>query len=205
MSSNSTIASQVELVPANCFGPLDFEEVFARRAPMEIDLGSGDGSFLVGMAAANPEHDFVGVERLLGRVGATCRRIERHGLTNARVFRFEIAGAVERLLPADSVTAFHILFPDPWPKRRHASRRLLNDKFLTALHRALVLGGTVRIATDDTAYFHEIGAVISRVPFFRVVPDLVAPTIPTTKFERRFLEEAVPIHRISLRKVSPVT
>jgi tRNA (guanine-N7-)-methyltransferase len=205
VSSNSTasIASSAELVPANCFAPLDFEEIFGRRAPLEVDLGCGDGSYLAAIAAENPGADFLGIERLLGRVRTSCQKIKRHGLANARVLRFEIGYAVERLLPAGSVTAFHIMFPDPWPKRRHAPRRLVTENFLASLHRALIENGAVRIATDDTAYFRQIKELISESPLFAVFPD-VTPTA-VSKFQKQFTEKGVPIHRLGLRKVSPVT
>ena len=201
--SSATIASEAELVPANCFGLLDFERVFGRRAPVEIDLGCGDGSFLVATAAEYPSTDFLGIERLLGRVRSTCHGIERRGLTNARVLRCEISHAVERQLPAKSVTAFHIMFPDPWPKRRHALRRLVTENFLALLHRALIDDGTVRITTDDTEYFRQITQTVSRTLLFRVFSDDVAARA-MSKFEKRFVEEGVPIHRLALRKISPL-
>jgi tRNA (guanine-N7-)-methyltransferase len=205
VSSDSTqiIASEAELVPANCFAPLDIKEIFGRRAPVEVDLGCGDGSYLAAIAAANRENDFLGVERLLGRVRRTCRRIEHQGLTNVRVLRFEISYVVERLLPEASISAFHIMFPDPWPKRRHAPRRLVNDKFFAALHRALIPEGAVHIATDDTEYFRQITRLVSQSPLFAVAPEVVALTA-TSKFERRFTQDGIEIHRLSLRKVSPV-
>ncbi|HEY2139282.1 MAG TPA: tRNA (guanosine(46)-N7)-methyltransferase TrmB [Chthoniobacterales bacterium] len=206
MLSNSTVtlAGPPELVPANCFAPLDFEEVYERPAPIEVDLGCGDGSFLAAAAADNPGTNFLGIERLLGRVRATCRKIERHRLSNARVLRFEISYAVERLLPENSVTTFHLMFPDPWPKRRHAPRRLVNEHFLISLHRALLPHGTMRIATDDTEYFRQIMRAISDSRLFAI---LAEPTsgYPKSKFERQFTDQRVTIHRLLLRKLSPVT
>jgi tRNA (guanine-N7-)-methyltransferase len=79
----------------NCFEPLDLRSIFGRRAPVEVDLGCGDGTFLAALAAENPDTDFLGIERLLGRVRSACRKIERNGLTNARILRFEISYAVE--------------------------------------------------------------------------------------------------------------
>jgi tRNA (guanine-N7-)-methyltransferase len=201
--STQTIASGAELVPANCFALLDFEEIFGRRARVEVDLGCGDGSYLSAIAAANPDTDFLGVERLLGRVRTTGRRVQRFGLTNVRVLRFEISYVVERLLPDASTSVFHIMFPDPWPKRRHAPRRLVNDNFLAALHRALIPDGVVRIATDDTEYFRQIMRIVSQSPLFAVAPEVSALTA-TSKFERRFTQGGIEIHRLSLRKVSPV-
>lgn len=205
MSSDSalTIASEVELVPVNCFQPLDLPAVYGRVAPLEIDLGCGDGSFLAALARESPEKNFLGIERLLGRVRSACRRIERAGLTNARVMRFEISYAVEHLLPPGSVTAFYLLFPDPWPKRRHAPRRLVTESFLASLHRALAPKGSVRIATDEIGYFRQITRLASESALFAVMPN--APkNVATTKFERRFREEGLRIHRLELRKVSPV-
>jgi tRNA (guanine-N7-)-methyltransferase len=200
----TTLAGEAELVPANCFAPLDFEEIYRRRAPVEVDLGCGDGAFLTAIAAENPGEDFLGIERLLGRVRATCRKIERGGLTNARVLRFEISYAVERLLPEDSVTAFHLMFPDPWPKRRHAPRRLVTENFLASLHRALLPNGTVRIATDETEYFRQIARLVSASPLFATIAEAL-PTGAMSKFEKQFTQEGVTIHRLVLRKVSPVT
>jgi tRNA (guanine-N7-)-methyltransferase len=193
-----------ELVPENCFVPLDLRAVYGRIAPLEVDLGCGDGSFLAAIAEKNPERDFLGIERLLGRVRTACRKIERAGRGNARVLRFEISYAVERLLPANSVTVFHLMFPDPWPKRRHAPRRLVTENFLASMHRALGLDGTLRISTDDSAYFRQIKQLISQSMLFAV--DTVGiPASPVSKFEKRFTQTGIPVHRLELRKISPVT
>lgn len=194
----------MELVPRNCFEPLNLRAVYGRVAPLEVDLGCGDGSFLVAIAEKNLEHDFLGIERLAGRVRSACRRIERARAGNARVLRLEISYVVERLLPAHSVTTFHLMFPDPWPKRRHASRRLVSESFLSSMHRALRADGRVRISTDDFAYFRQITQLVSKSPLFAVNSGAI-PTLAVSKFERRFTRESVPIHRLELRKVSPVT
>src|SRR5436190_589287 len=117
-----TIAA--EIIPSNYFAPLDFEAVYGNTASLEVDLGCGDGSFLTAAAAANSKSNFLGVERLVGRVRSACRKIAANGLTNARILRCEISYAVCHLLPPGSVAGFHLMFPDPWPKRRHAARRL---------------------------------------------------------------------------------
>jgi len=201
---SATIASQVELVPVNSFAPLDFEEIYGRQAPVEIDLGCGDGSFLADLASESPDRDFLGIERLLGRVRSACRKIERSGLENARILRFEIPYAVERLLPEKSIASFHLMFPDPWPKRRHAPRRLVTESFLASLYRALAENGTVRIATDETEYYRQITRFVSQSSLFAVISDAV-PANAMSKFEKRFTLEGAKIHRLALRKVSPVT
>jgi len=201
---SATIASQVELVPVNSFAPLDFEKIYGRQAPVEIDLGCGDGSFLADLASESPDRDFLGIERLLGRVRSACRKIERSGLENARILRFEIPYAVERLLPEKSIASFHLMFPDPWPKRRHAPRRLVTESFLASLYRALAENGTVRIATDETEYYRQITRFVSQSSLFAVISDAV-PANAMSKFEKRFTLEGAKIHRLALRKVSPVT
>jgi tRNA (guanine-N7-)-methyltransferase len=123
----------VEYIPQSLTKPLNWDEVFPRRAPIEIDLGCGDGAFLMAMARANPERNFLGIERLLGRASKVCRKVAREDLKNARVLRLEVAHAVSNLLPADSIAAFHLLFPDPWPKRRHHRRRAFTTEFLSCI------------------------------------------------------------------------
>lgn len=205
LSSNPAIniARVSELVPGDCSEPLDLNAIYGRSAPLEVDLGCGDGSFLAAIAAENPARNFLGVERLLGRVRTACRKLERVGLTNARVLRFEILDTIERLMAPASVTAFHLMFPDPWPKRRHALRRLVTREFLASMHRALAVDGLVRIATDDTAYFTQITQLVSSSELFHIRSEVLLPAAQS-KFEKRFLEDGVEIHRLVLRKVSPV-
>lgn len=202
MSSESsiTIDNEIELVPTNCFIPIDVAVVYGRIAPLEVDLGCGDGALLAALAAQNPAHDFLGIERLAGRVRSACRKIQRNRLSNARILRFEIRYAVEQLLPPGSVSAFYLLFPDPWPKRRHAGRRLVNGSFLVSLHSALVANGTVRIATDDAEYFRQMSQLFADSTLFEVIPDAAAINF-STKFEGRFREQGLEIHRVLLRKV----
>ena len=200
----TTLTGETEFVSANCAAPLDFEELYRRRAPIEVDLGCGDGSFLAAIAGENPDNNFLGIERLRGRVRTASLKIERNALTNARVLQFEISPALEQLLPPNSVSAFHLMFPDPWPKRRHAPRRLVNENFLASVHRALISNGILRIATDETEYFRQITRLVSISPFFAVIPDVLR-TRAMSKFEKRFTEEGVEIHRLALRKLSPPT
>jgi tRNA (guanine-N7-)-methyltransferase len=197
-------ATPAELVSTNYFQQLDLRAIYGRVAPLEVDLGCGDGSFLVAIAEKNPEHDFLGIERLAGRVRSACRRIERAGLKNARVLRLEISYVVEQLLPPNSVAAFHLMFPDPWPKRRHAPRRLVSENFLASMHRALREDGGVRISTDDSAYFRQIKQLVSQSTLY-VVDSATHSSLAVSKFEKRFTHEGVPIHRLELRRVSPVT
>lgn len=192
----------VEYIPPSLTKPLNWDEVFPRPAPIEIDLGCGDGAFLIAMARANPEHNFLGIERLLGRVSKVCRKVAGEDLKNARVLRLEVAQAVSNLLPAHSIAAFHLLFPDPWPKRRHHRRRAFTTEFLSRICRALIADGLFHIATDHADYFHQIERVIAAADTFIVLAG--QHDFPLTTFEQKFLMRGISIQRLLLRKSSPV-
>lgn len=202
--SDAPVVSRWELALDEHASPLRFAEIFGRAAPVEVELGCGDGSFLAQLAAATPERDFIGIERLQGRVRRACGHAARRQLGNVRIARLESAFAVKCLLAAGSVARFHLLFPDPWPKRRHHRRRVVNAEFLVSMHSALSNGGTVRIATDQHDYFmqiRELTRASGRFDEANAEPDL--PDYPRTTFEKRYLARAVPIYRLELRKSAP--
>ena len=192
----------VELIPSSYVDRLDPSVVFARPAPLHVDLGCGDGSFLSLLAAQIPTHNFLGIERLAGRVRAAARKGSR--LSNVRILRVETLYAVRYLLPPESVNAFYLLFPDPWPKRRHHRRRIVTTEFLEAMADALTNNGCLRIATDQLDYFEEIGRLASLSVRLQPRPASEAESLPRTTFEKRFLALGAPIYRAELRKVSPV-
>ena len=142
-----------EFVPGDYFRRLEHAEIRREGRALEIDLGCGDGSFLMEMAREHPERDFIGVERLLGRVRKVCKKIRRRELDNARVLRLDSQYVVEWLLPEESVSRLHLLCPDPWPKLKHHRRRLVQVEFLDAVRRALVPGGEFLFMTDHEEYF----------------------------------------------------
>lgn len=191
----------IELIPETLFAPLDLLATFGREAPLQVDLGCGDGSFLCELASQNPDQNFLGVEKLPGRVAKACRKSAR--LTNVRVLNVESAYAVRYLLPEASAETFYLFFPDPWPKRRHRRRRIVTTAFLDSIHRALTAEGFLRIATDQSDYFNEIQRLLREHSGFTIV-DAEEIALPMTKFERRFVGAGAPIHRLALRKVSPV-
>ena len=192
----------VEYVPKSLISALEFDKVFSRLAPLEIDLGCGDGAFLAALAQENPTRNFLGIERLLGRVRSVCRKIARLDLRNARILRVESNYAVTHLLPAGSVTTFHLLFPDPWPKRRHHRRRAFTPEFVSSIHRALIAGGLFHVATDHADYFHQIERVIATTDLFLISREQYH--FPPTSFEQKYVARGLSIHRLLLRKVSPV-
>ena len=180
---------------------LDLEKLFGRDAPLHVDLGCGDGSFLCELAQRMPEKNFLGIERLLGRVRAAAHKAARIG--NVRLLRMEISYAVRYLLPPASVETFYLLFPDPWPKRRHWQRRIVNESFLRAIGQTLVSGGTLYIATDRVDYFEKIKKIARPNPDFATV-DFADTDLPHTKFERKFRTQDATIYRLMLRRISSV-
>ncbi len=128
---------------------IDLQELFPVTQPLDVELGSGDGSFLVDYAHLHPERNFIGVERLLGRAKKIDRKGGRLGLTNLRAIRIESAYFLEYLLPRHSASALHIYFPDPWPKKKHRRHRLINDRFPGLAARALTPDGRIYLRTDE--------------------------------------------------------
>jgi len=191
--------SPVEYVPDDFFRPLALADLFPRRAPLEVDLGSGEGSFLIAMAGRHPERNYIGTERLFGRVSNTCRKAQRAGLTNVRLLRIEIAYVVKHLLPPGSVSRFYILFPDPWPKRRHWPRRLIQPDFLHAAATTLAPSGELYIKTDDADYFDYIEKVAAGCP--QLTPVHCREELPPTDFERHYTAQGRLIHVLCLQSL----
>lgn len=191
-----------ELVPADYFRRLRKDEIVPDPArPLEVDVGCGEGTFLVALAAAHPERDFLGIERLLGRVRKTCRKAERQGLSNVRVLRLDSAYAVPWLLPREGVARLHLLFPDPWPKKRHHRRRLVRDRFIVGVHLALEPRGEWLFKSDHAEYFGEVvDAVRASGLFVEIDWEPGAFPYPATDFERHWLAQGKPIHAARFRK-----
>jgi tRNA (guanine-N7-)-methyltransferase len=179
--------------PTDWLAPLDWREVFGNDRPVEIDLGCGKGGFLLWSADARPDHNFLGVERQLVRLHKVDKKIRRAGLTNARLLRVEASYFVGKLVTDHSVAAYHILFPDPWPKRRHAKHRLFQAAFVDELRRTLTPGGAVNVATDDADYFAHIQKVMAG-KFAENAPEIL-PAEAMTEFEKIFVAAGKTIGR----------
>ena len=200
--------SSTELIPDDFFRRLEAGEVFPSNpdAPLEIDLGAGDGGFLMAMADHYPDRNFIAVERLLGRVRKISRHASREGRKNVRVLRLETTYSVERLLP-QRASRVHLLFPDPWPKKKHHKRRLMaQPKFLRSMHQLLADGGEFLFKTDHVEYFEHVSEVLPEIDFFEACdwPQNDAADAffyPRTDFEKQWLEQGRPIQRLRLRKV----
>lgn len=174
---------------------LSLPALFPTTRPLEVELGSGDGSFLARWAGLNPERNFLAVERLLGRLRKLDRKAQRAGLANLRLMRIEAAYFLEYLLPHRSTTALHLYFPDPWPKRKHRRNRLVNERFPELVSRILLPDGSCWLRTDDEDYFKqmlEVFAADQRFDPIETPNDLAAVT---TDFEHGFNQRGVPTRR----------
>ena len=170
---------------------IELAKMFAKVQPLEVELGSGDGSFLAEYARLHPERNFIGVERLLGRMRKLERKGLRAGLTNLRAIRIESSYFLEYLLPVHSAAAVHVYFPDPWPKRKHRRHRLINERFPALAHQALAPGGRVYLRTDDENYFEQMVAVFAVSPVFRQVETPSDLSSLLTDFEKDFQARGV--------------
>ena len=181
---------------------LDPAALFPRVQPLEVELGSGDGSFLVNYARLHPERNFLGVERLLGRLRKLDRKGRRAGLRNLRGLRIESAYFLEYLLPAGATSALHIYFPDPWPKRKHRRYRLINERFPALARQVLAPGGMVYLRTDDADYFAQMLDVFARDPGFKKIEAPPELSAVLTDFERDFISRGIQTLRASYQRAA---
>ena len=184
----------MQLVPSDYFRKLFKEEIFETNRPLEIDLGCGDGSFLVAMASHYPERNFLGVERLLGRVRKVIRKAEKNSLLNLKVLRLELSYTIEWLLPDDCANRMHLLFPDPWPKKKHHKRRMVNKSFCESLVRILKEDGEFLFKTDHPDYFEESMLALENFDLLEQVPWNTDDFYPVTDFEKIWTKEGKKIY-----------
>jgi tRNA (guanine-N7-)-methyltransferase len=174
--------------------------VFGNARPVEIEIGPGRGDVLDAFAHAYPGINFFGIEVQPWYAERAQARAEHLGLPNVRVIAGDARCVVGRLVPAGSVQAFHIYFPDPWPKKRHTKRRLFTPTFATDLRRALALGGLVYVATDVEETFGDMRSALLSAGF---TPDRSTPTRirPMTRFEAKYA--AAGTHQATFRTPLP--
>lgn len=181
--------------------PLAWTEVFGRSAPVDVEIGAGKGKFLNEMAALNADRDFLAVERSAKYQRLCCDRAARRGLGNVRLIRTTGEDLLFRLLGAESVSTFFVLFPDPWPKKRHHKRRFVQPETVAAAGRALVPGGRLLIKSDHEEYSRVIAEVLETVSGFdHLDPAPAFAGLPVTGFEQKYLVQGRAIHSFALQK-----
>lgn len=170
---------------------LTLAKLFPMNQPLEVELGCGDASFLVEYAKQHPERNFIGVERLLGRIRKLDRKGRRAGLTNLCGVRIECGYFLEWLLPPQTASAMHIYFPDPWPKKKHHKNRLINERFAELAQAALAPGGMIYLRTDDEDYFGQMARVFAGRSAFRLVETPSELVAISTDFEKDFRSRGI--------------
>ncbi len=182
-------------------GEFDLDQAFGRQAPRALEIGFGMGDALLALATDHPGQDFIGVEVYPPGIGSFLLRVEQAGLTNVRVVCADAVQVLTQHLPAASLDRLLVLFPDPWPKKRHHKRRLVNAPFLNLAARVLAPGGQLQIATDWTDYATAIGEVLpTRPDFTPIEADSVNAGRPETKYERRGQRLGHDIHEFVYRR-----
>ena len=184
---------------------LDYAAVFGRVAPIIVEIGFGMGETTAALAGANPQNNYLGIEVHGPGVGALLKRIDAAGLTNLRVIQHDAVEVVASMLPLASLAGIHVFFPDPWPKKRHHKRRLLQPVLVHALAQRLVPGGYLHAATDWDEYAQEILATLVAEPSLANTHVDYAPRPgwrPQTKFEVRGVKLGHGVRDIVFRRRS---
>lgn len=169
---------------------LDLSTVFKRQVPVIMEIGFGNGDTLTALAANDPECDFLGVDVYRPGVGSLLIKLRRFGLTNVRVFCEDAIDVLTHRIAPDSLTKILIFFPDPWPKKRHHKRRLIEPKFVRLATGRLVIGGALHVATDWQDYAEQMLEVLNGERGLRNTADTALFSLrpsyrPETKYERR--------------------
>ncbi len=164
---------------------MDVECVFGRRAPLAIEVGSGSGDALRAAAKAQPDWDFLGLEVWRPGIGQTLARMRHDPLSNVRLVEVDASVALETMVPAGAVREVWTYFPDPWPKRKHHARRLVDEAFVDIVASVLTAGGVWRLATDWAPYGKTMRTLLDHDSRFVLSSLGSAPLRPTTRFEAK--------------------
>lgn len=168
---------------------IDFDETFGRRAPRVLEIGFGDGDTLAHLASTQPGTDFIGIEVHRPGLGRLLNRITRDGSTNVRLLCHDAVEVLQHQIGPATLSGVNIFFPDPWPKKRHHKRRLIQAGFLDLLAPRMRAGATLHVATDWMPYAEHIVACLETAPGFAAAAPRTAEELealrPETKFERR--------------------
>jgi tRNA (guanine-N7-)-methyltransferase len=186
---------------AGLTSPLPLDALFDPSLPLEVEIGCGNGRFLAARASAERGVQYLGIERMLGRVRKLDRKAARLGLSNLRILRLEAFYTFYYLLPPHRVRAVYVFFPDPWPKRHHHGRRLFSPLFLDALWARLEVGGAIQVATDHLDYFGEIRKAFAADARFREVAAMARGPEEQTDFELLFRRQGLPIGQCAFQSL----
>ena len=184
--------------------PIDLNAVFGRQAPHVVEIGFGMGQSTAVIAQARPGDDFLGIEVHAPGVGSLCKLIEEGGIPNLRIVQHDAVEVLRDMIPEASLAGVHIYFPDPWPKKRHHKRRLVQPPFVKLIASRLAPGGYLHCATDWEEYAQQMLEVLSAEPQLANTADGYAPKPdyrPLTKFENRGIKLGHGVWDLVFRRV----
>lgn len=194
------IGLEVESLPK----PISWAELFGNPNPVELEIGMGKGTFLLEQIRARPDVNFFGIEYARWFWRYASDRIRRSGCTNARTSRAEAAYFFQEFVPNESLAVLHIYFPDPWPKKRHNKRRLIQLPFMQQIIRSLIPGGRLQVVTDHQNYFEQIERVVGESALRGVEYSRPGSAnegeFVGTNFERKYRREGRPFYAIAAVK-----
>ena len=184
--------------------PIDWRAMFGNDHPVEMEIGMGKGTFITDQARARPDVNFFGIEWARWYWRYASDRLRRNHCQNARTVRAEAGFFVRELVPDASLSVLHVYFPDPWPKKRHHKRRLIQEPFLKQVERVLAPGGRLQVVTDHQEYFEQIEPVVKNSSL--TIIDYNRPgsagegEFVGTNFERKYRREGRPFYAIAARR-----
>lgn len=184
--------------------PICWAELFGNANPIELEIGSGKGTFLVEQAKAHPDINFFGVEWANWFWRYASDRLRRTGCSNARTARAEAMFFLREHVPDASLSVVHVYFPDPWPKKRHHKRRLIQPPFIEEMQRVLIPGGRLQVVTDHHEYFEQNIEPAIRESQLEIVDynrpgSAIEGEFVGTNFERKYRREGRPFYAIAAR------
>ncbi len=185
--------------------PADWEAVFGNGRPLALEIGCGIGDFIAQTASEQPEQNFIAIDFYNKGCWKTCRRIDKAGLTNVRVLRVEARQFIAERIPKESLAAVYINCPDPWPKKKHRKRRLVNRQFMEFLRDYLAPGADFYFATDFDDYGIDVAGLLVGLEEFEnlLAPDLYRHELAgyhLSKYMRKFMAEGKKIYFVHYRK-----
>ncbi len=203
-TNRNLVVEPIGLLSDDLSARVDGRALFGNDNPLELEIGSGKGLFLADQAKARPQANFLGLENARLYWQYASDHLRRHGCLNTRIVLADAARFVSERLTDTCLTAVHIYFPDPWPKRRHHKRRLIQGPFLEQVERVLVPDGLLQVVTDHEDYFRQIdrvlrGSNLERVPF-RPPGSGEDEELVGSSFERKYRREGRPFYSITAVK-----
>lgn len=184
---------------------LDYQAVFGNDKPLIIEIGFGMGSSTFRIAQQRDQYNYLGLEVFLSGFTKLLSLIGTHDMDNVRLMRFDAVEVLTQMIADSSVAGFHIFFPDPWPKKKHHKRRLIQEPLATLLARKLKKGGYIYCVTDWEEYAYQMVDVFSKIPTLHNPHEGFCPPKkwrPTTSFEQKGLAQEFPINEVWVEKLS---